>query len=149
MKYPAPRKWTPKHPEKYTGDYNNIIARSSWEILFMNWCDNNSSVVTWSSEETKIPYRCATDNKPHMYYMDFRVQIKNKNNELKTYLVEIKPDIQTKPPKYPGKQTKRYLTESMTFMKNQSKWKAAQNYAKDRGWEFIILTEYHLGLTNK
>ena len=63
---------------------------------------------------------------------------------LKTYLVEIKPDAQTQPPKYPGKQTKKYLTESMTFMKNQSKWSAAKQYASDRGWEFIILTEKHL-----
>jgi hypothetical protein len=53
------------------------------------------------------------------------------------------------PPKYPGRQTKRYLNESMTFMKNQSKWDAAKTYATDRNWEFVILTEHHLGLTNK
>ena len=149
MRYPTPRKWSPKNIQKYIGDYANIIARSSWEIKFMNWCDNNSQVLFWNSEEVKIPYICSTDNKRHMYHMDFRIQIKNKEGNLKTYLVEIKPLMQTLPPKYPGKQTKRYLNESLTFMKNQSKWDAAKAYARDRGWEFVVLTEKHLGITNK
>ena len=63
-----------------------------------------------------------------------------------TYLVEIKPEEQTKAPIFPGKRTKRYLTESFYFIKNQAKWKAAKSYAQDRGWEFIILTEKHLGI---
>ena len=143
-KYPQPRLWTPKFPEKYVGDHTNIVARSSWEIKFMNWCDNNTSIVRWNSEETRIPYICATDNRPHTYFVDFRIEVINKYKQQKTYIVEIKPECQTIPPIYKGKQTKRYLTESMTFLKNQSKWKAATNYARDRGWEFIVLTEKHL-----
>lgn len=143
-RYPEPRLWVPKFPEKYMGDYTNIVARSSWEIKFMNWCDNNSSVIKWHSEQTVVPYRCATDGKLHRYFLDFRVQVINKHEQLKTYLVEIKPDVQCKPPVYKGKQTKRYITESLTYAKNQSKWKAATQYALDRGWEFIILTEKHL-----
>lgn len=145
-KRPEPRLWKPKFPEKYIGDVNNIICRSSWEVKFLNWCDNNPSVISYSSEETVVPYRCATDGKYHRYFLDARIQVKNKKGELKTYLVEIKPLHQTIPPVYPGKQTKRYLTESLTFMKNQSKWAAARNYAQDRGWEFVILTEKELGL---
>ena len=131
------------------GDPTNVIFRSSWERKYMIWCDNTSSVIYWQSEETIVPYRCATDNKWHRYYLDFRIQVKNKEGNLKTYLVEIKPLMQTLPPKYPGKQTKRYLNESLTFMKNQSKWDAAKAYARDRGWEFVVLTEKHLGITNK
>ena len=112
----------------------------------MNWCDSNPSVIRWDSEETVIPYRCGTDKKIHRYFLDFRIMVKNKDGVEKIYLVEIKPDAQTKPPVFPGKQTKRYLTESMTYIKNQSKWQAATNYARERGWEFIILTEHHLGL---
>ena len=138
-----------KNPEKYMGDPTNVIFRSSWERKYMIWCDNTSSVIYWQSEETIVPYRCATDNKWHRYYLDFRIQVKNKEGNLKTYLVEIKPLAQTIPPKYPGKQTKRYLNESLTFMKNQSKWDAAKAYARDRGWEFVVLTEKHLGITNK
>lgn len=140
------RKFRPLNPEKYIGDPTNIIMRSSWETRFASWCDRNPDVIKWQSEETIVPYRCPTDNKIHRYFIDFRVQVSTKQGNLKTYLVEIKPDRQTKPPEFPGRQTKRYITESLTFIKNQAKWKAAKQYALDRGWEFIILTENHLGI---
>jgi hypothetical protein len=136
------RKYTPIYPEKYSGDVSNIILRSSWEIRFANWCDKNPSVVKWNSEETVIPYRCPTDDKVHRYFVDFRITVTTG----KTFLVEVKPMAQTQPPVYPGRRTQRYLTESLTYMKNQAKWKAATEYAKDRGWEFKIITEYELGL---
>lgn len=139
------RKYLPIFPEKYTGDPTNIIMRSSWETLFASWCDKNPSVLKWSSEETIIPYRCPTDNHIHRYFVDFKIVV----NTGKTYLVEVKPYKQTQLPEYPGKRTNRYLTESLTFMKNQAKWSAATNYALDRGWEFKIITEHELGLTPK
>lgn len=140
------RKFTPNNPNKYSGDPTNIIMRSSWETRFAMWCDTNPSVVKWKSEETVIPYICGTDNKIHRYYVDFHIQIRDKNNAIKTYLVEIKPSKQTVPPEFPGRKTKRYLEESFAFIKNQSKWNAAKQYAKERGWEFIIITERELGL---
>jgi hypothetical protein len=136
------RLFKPIFPEKYAGDPTNIIMRSSWETKFANWCDKNPSIIRWSSEETVIPYRCPTDNHIHRYFVDFKITTSNN----KTYLIEVKPEKQTKPPEYPGKQTKRYIIESLTYMKNQAKWIAAREYAKDRGWEFKILTEYELGL---
>lgn len=139
------RKYIPIFPEKYTGDATNIVMRSSWETRFANWCDKNPSIVKWSSEETIIPYRCPTDNLIHRYFVDFKIT----TSAGKTYLVEVKPKIQTQPPVYPGKRTQRYLTESLTFMKNQAKWKAADEYAKDRGWEFKIITEHELGIAPK
>jgi hypothetical protein len=138
-----------KNPDKYAGNPTNVIFRSSYELKFMNWVDANSSVVKWSSEETIIPYVCPTDNRAHRYFVDFKIQIKGKDGKLKTYLVEIKPSNQRIPPKYPGRQTRRYLTESMTFMKNQSKWDAATIWAKDRDWEFIVLDEFDLGLSRQ
>jgi hypothetical protein len=81
--------------------------------------------------------------------VDFKIQVRSKDAALKTYLVEVKPQKQTVPPIYPGKRTQRYLTESLTFLKNQAKWKSATEYCKDRGWEFKIITEYELGLTPK
>lgn len=139
------RKYIPVFPEKYTGDTANIVMRSSWETRFANWCDKNPSIVKWSSEETVIPYRCPTDNLIHRYFVDFKIT----TSAGKTYLVEVKPLIQTQPPVYPGKRTQRYLVESLTFMKNQAKWKAADEYAKDRGWEFKIITEHELGIAPK
>lgn len=140
------RKYTPINPQKYTGDPTNIIMRSSWETRFALWCDKNPSVIKWNSEETIVPYVCPTDNRWHRYFIDFKIQIRDKNGNLKTYLVEIKPDKQTRPPEVPSRRTKRFLLEAATYMKNEAKWKAATNFAKDRGWEFIILTEHHLGV---
>jgi hypothetical protein len=140
------RIYKPLFPEKYAGDPTCIIMRSSWETRFASWCDKNPSVIKWSSEETIIPYRCPTDDKVHRYFVDFKIQIKTKDGLLKTYLIEVKPAKQTQPPVYPGRNTQRYLTESMTFIKNQAKWKAATDWAKDRGYEFKIITEYELGL---
>jgi hypothetical protein len=139
------RIYKPIFPEKYAGDPTTIIMRSSWETMFAGWCDKNPSVIRWSSEETIIPYRCPTDDRIHRYFVDFKITIK----EGKTYLVEVKPAKQCEPPIFPGKRTQRYLTESLTFIKNQAKWEAAKIYCKDRGWEFKIITERELGLTPK
>jgi len=139
------RKFIPIFPEKYTGDPTNIIMRSSWETRFASWCDKNPSVLKWSSEETIIPYRCPTDSRIHRYFVDFKITVSTG----KTYIIEVKPAAQTQPPIYPGRQTQRYITESLTFMKNQAKWEAAIEFARDRGWEFKIITEKELGLTPK
>jgi hypothetical protein len=139
------RKFIPIFPEKYTGDPTNIIMRSSWETRFASWCDKNPSVLKWSSEETVIPYRCPTDSRIHRYFVDFKITVSTG----KTYIIEVKPAAQTQPPIYPGRQTQRYITESLTFMKNQAKWEAAIEFAKDRGWEFKIITEKELGLSPK
>ena len=37
-----------------------------------------------------------------------------------------------------------FLNESKTWQVNKDKWQAADKYAKARGWQFIILTEYEL-----
>lgn len=140
------RKYTPINPNKYQGDPSDIVMRSSWETKFAIWCDTNPSVISWSSETTVIPYKCPTDNKWHRYFVDFKIQVKNKDGMLKTYVVEIKPYSQTFPPNQPQRKTKKYLTEVMTWGKNNAKWEAAKQYCRDRGYEFIILTEYHLGI---
>jgi hypothetical protein len=140
------RKYTPINTHKYVGDPTNIIMRSSWETKFAIWCDTNSSVLKWNSEETVVPYISPVDNRAHRYFIDFKIQVRDKSGTLKTYLVEIKPDQQTRPPVPPSQKTKRYITEVMTWGVNDAKWKAATNYAKDRGWDFVVLTEYHLGI---
>lgn len=134
----------PKNPQKYAGDVNHIIYRSSWEYRTFQWADLNQSVIQWSSEETIIPYICQTDERMHRYFVDMKIRIKGQDGKVKDYVVEIKPFAQTQPPKFPGRQTKRYLEEVETFVKNQSKWAAAKQYAKDRNMEFVILTEKEL-----
>lgn len=139
-------KYTPKRPEKYDGDPTQIFYRSSWELKFFNWCDLTESVLKWSSEEIVIPYQCPTDNRWHRYFPDAKIQVKTRTG-IKTYLVEIKPDKQTRPPETPKRKTKQYLNEVMTWGKNQAKWEYAREYCKDRGIEFVILTEKELGIS--
>ena len=141
-------KYKPKNPAKYAGDPTNIIYRSSWELKFMVWADTKPNIIKWRSEETVIPYISPIDNKIHRYFVDFQVQVKGKDGSLKTYLIEIKPEAQTRPPTVQKRVTKKYLNEVVTWGKNEAKWKAANEYAKDRGWKFLILTEKDLGITN-
>jgi CRISPR/Cas system CMR-associated protein Cmr5 small subunit len=101
--------YKPMFPEKYEGDPTNIIMRSSWETRFASWCDKNPSVVKWCSEETVVPYRCPTDNRLHRYFIDFKIKVKNRDNQLKTYLVEVKPEESLKRPVFEGIQTMQKL----------------------------------------
>lgn len=126
-----------KNPAKYNGDHDNVIYRSSWELSLMMWLDNNTSVIEWSSEELVIIYLCATDNKRHRYFVDFT--FKTKTGE--EYWIEVKPKRYTAAPPKPKKTTKRYIKESLDFLKNQSKWKAANELAMKRGAIFMVWTE--------
>lgn len=147
-RFPTPTRWYPRNPEKYVGDLSNIVMRSSWERKFFNWCDLNPSIIKYASEEIAIPYICATDGRRHLYYVDAFIMIRTAEGKIAKLLVEIKPEAQTVAPKFPGKQTRRFLTEMTTYMKNQSKWEAAKKWANDRGMDFIVITERHLGIKN-
>lgn len=135
----------PKFPEKYKGDASNIIYRSSWERACMNKFDLHSDVIQWSSEETIIPYRSPIDGRMHRYFVDFFVKIRDRNGQIRTVLIEVKPKAQTVPPTpSKGKLTKRYLIEVQTWGVNDAKWKAARAYCKQHGYEFEIITEDNL-----
>jgi hypothetical protein len=135
----------PKNPTKYNGNANNIIYRSLWELRVMKYLDDHPEVIWWASEELIIPYYNPIDNKKHRYFPDFVAKMKRKDGTVMTYVIEVKPEIQTKKPEQKRK-TKRYIQESMTYVINQCKWKAATEFCKDNGWEFKIITEKHLGL---
>lgn len=132
-------KWQPNNKAKYEGNPTKIIFRSLWERAAFKWCDDNKNIQSWSSEEIVIPYK-GIDGRFHRYYMDLKITW----NDGTTTLVEIKPEKQTKPPKKPKRQTKRYITEVKTFATNSSKWIAAKDYAECRGWKFEIWTEKQL-----
>jgi hypothetical protein len=139
-------KFRPTNPEKYKGDPNNIIYRSSWERKFLKYCDNNENIIEYSSEEIVLPYRSPVDNRIHRYFPDFYIKVKESNGQIKKYLIEIKPKKQTVEPKVQKKKTKGYIYEVVEYAKNQAKWKAAKEFCEDRQWEFRILTEDDLGV---
>ena len=139
-------RFIPKNPAKYMGDHKNIIYRSSWECRVMDWLDRNPSIISWNSEEIIVPYKSPIDGRFHRYFPDFLVKVQTKDNKTKTLMIEIKPKKQTAPPEPQKRKTKRYITEVMTWGVNESKWKAATEFCLDRGWEFKVMTEEHLGL---
>jgi len=136
----------PSNPQKYVGDYKNIIYRSSWECRVMNWLDKNPNIISWASEEIIIPYKSPVDGRMHRYFPDFVVKVRNQDGKTKTMMLEVKPKKQTKEPEKKKRVTKQYIQEVVTWGVNQAKWQAATEYCLDRGWEFKLITEDHLGL---
>jgi hypothetical protein len=139
-------KYKPSYPSKYKGDSNNIICRSSWERKFCYWCDHNANILEWGSEEFSIPYLSPVDNRIHRYFPDFIIKVKESVGQIKTYVIEVKPKRQTQPPKPKSRVTKGFLYEAKTYAVNQAKWKAADEWCKDRRLEFKVITEDELGI---
>ena len=112
----------------------------------MYWLDNNDDIINWASEELIVPYISPVDNKKHRYFPDFLVKVRTKEGKLKTMMLEVKPKKQTQPPEKRKRMTKQFVEEVKTYAVNQAKWKYANEYCLDRGWEFRVLTEEHLGI---
>ena len=128
----------PRKISKYKGDHRKIVYRSKLELTFMKYCDDNDAILEWSSEEIIIPYRSPVYGKLHRYFPDFWVRTPNGQT-----LIEIKPKIQTKPPK-PSKNKRRYLREVKVWGVNEAKWKAAMEYCENKGWNWKIITDVDL-----
>ena len=137
--------YKPKNPEKYKGDVNKIVYRSSWELKVLKYLDESPNIIWFSSEELKILYKSPIDNRIHRYFPDFVIRVSQKNGTEKTLVLEIKPLSQTKMPKQRRK-TKQFIAESATYAVNQEKWRAADIFCKEHGWEFKIITEKELGI---
>lgn len=134
--------FTPKNPQKYVGKHTPRY-RSGWELTFMNFCDNNKSVLYWASEAIAIPYRNPLTGKPSQYIPDFFVIYQNKHGKQIAEVVEIKPKKQS-------------LIESKTASArdravvavNHAKWQAAMAYCRQQGYTFRVITEddlFHQG----
>ena len=139
-------KFSPRNRKKYKGNASDIIYRSLWELKFMTYCDSNKNIITWSSEEIVIPYRSPIDNRIHRYFPDFYIKYKNTEGKVLEKVIEVKPAKEVKEPKKQRARTKKYVTEVMKYAKNYAKWEAAEDFCKDRRWEFQILTEKELGV---
>tara|TARA_B100001250_G_C19468272_1_gene643293 strand:+ start:43 stop:480 length:438 start_codon:yes stop_codon:yes gene_type:complete len=139
-------KYKVRAPYKYKGNPTKVIYRSLWELKFMTYCDTNINILEWGSEEMYVWYKSPVDNKPHRYFPDFYIKARESNGQVKKYIIEVKPQRQTKPPAKPKRQTRGYIREAYEYAKNKAKWKAANEWCLDRGFEFKILTEKELGI---
>lgn len=133
------------NPEKYIGDPNKIIFRSSWEKRFATYCDHHDRILAWSSEPMQIPYLNPIDGVVKPYNVDFYVRVKTEEG-YSEFLVEVKPVRHLQKPQHPtGRITEKkmlsYTNAMKTYLINISKFNAAKEYAKTRGWEFVVVTE--------
>ena len=129
----------PANPNKYKGNVNNIIYRSSLELKVFRKLDKSPNILWWNSEEVIIPYRKPTDGgRIHRYFPD--LLFKTIKNEI--YLVEIKPYIQTKRPTITKRKRKStILKENIDYSINKSKWYSAEKFCIKKGWHWKIITE--------
>ena len=138
-------KYKVKNSKKYIGDSSNVIYRSLMELRFMKWADRSDNVLKWNSEEVVIPYISPIDNKRHRYFPDFLIQ-----TDKGWTLIEVKPQVQTKPPKkllvenLTPKKKRRYVRAVQTWLVNEAKWKAARKVCEVEGWTFQLMTEKQL-----
>lgn len=144
----------PKNPDKYDGKIALCVYRSSWELKYMMELDNDLNVIKWSSESVIIGYKDGM-GVLRRYYVDFKVERKTVVEGVsKTELIEIKPEKETLPPiltnsKGSKKNRKTLIKEALTYDKNQAKWQAARAYCAKKGWEFLVKSEYELGIKKK
>jgi hypothetical protein len=141
-------RFTPTNPEKYVGDIEQIIFRSSYERKLLEYLDKNPNVLKYGSEELIIPYYSRVDQKVRRYFPDFIVQYRNTKGDIEKAVIEVKPLSQTKPPKMTatGRSSKRYIRESLTYAVNSDKWQAAEAWCQKNGFKFIIMTEVELNI---
>lgn len=119
----------------------------------MVYCDMNTTVKWWASEELFVPYLSPLDGKWHRYFVDFVIGVVDENGTEQTLMVEIKPLRQCVAPKvrvFEGKVDKRrkdyrdYVRAVRDWSINSAKWAAAQQYCKQRGWTFKLVTDKDL-----
>jgi hypothetical protein len=134
-----------KNPEKYVGR-GVPKYRSSWEHAFMRFCDNNENIIQWASESIFIPYRNPITGKMSNYVPDFLITYRNKDNQVRAELIEIKPRNQSL---IEGKMSDR---NRAVVAINHAKWAAAQKWCKNQGLIFRVINEtemFHQGKKRK
>jgi hypothetical protein len=137
----------PQNPEKCLNK-EAICYRSHLEFKLMLLCDRNPMVKSWGSEIVVVPYihplksiRVGKDVMAR-YYVDFLIVFNKEDGKDETVLVEVKPKKQTIPPtKSKNKKLSTVLHENATFSINQAKWKAAEEFARQKNYRFYIVNE--------
>lgn len=132
-----------KNPDKYIGA-GTPRFRSGWEFAVMRMCDENPAIHQWASESIKIPYRDPLTGRHTVYVPDFFVVFEDKKKKKRAELWEVKPAKQALLEKV-GKNP----YDQAQFVRNQVKWQMAQNWCKQKGIVFRIITEDQLFANGK
>jgi hypothetical protein len=133
----AKGRFIPKNPQKYLGNVNNIIFRSSWELTCLKFFDSSSAVMKYASEEIAIPY-VSIDGRVHRYYPDFLAKIINAQGVVEDWLLEVKPLKES------NIDFAKTAYDKLALAKNEAKWKAAQLFANANNMKFKVITEIEI-----
>jgi len=140
--------YKPVNPEKYIQPIDKTMNkniypeyRSSWELHFYRFCDISPSVKHWSTEYINIMYISPLDWKKHRYFPDVFVEFNNGQR----VIIEIKPR------KEKIIQENKRITDKMknTYAVNQAKWEAARIFAESKGYKFVVMDEFDLGIKKR
>jgi hypothetical protein len=134
-----------------------LYYRSGLERKVMNYLDNHPKIIHWAAELIQVPYMKNVWNEDmkmmtktsHIYFPDFYYEMDMGNSVVKKVVIEVKPHSETIPPVTPKNPTRKQLENFKysvnMYSQNMDKWKYCIEFCKRRGFEFIILTEKHLG----
>lgn len=132
-----------------TESSTSFVYRSSYEYLFMLWCEQNEFVVKWYSEPFSIKYFDISSERVRNYWIDF---IFIDINDVK-YFCEIKPsnDIE-KVKKFKHQLStisnpeakRKFARIHEREAKNLSKWTAAKEYCNKHELKFVLVDEKFL-----
>lgn len=123
-----------KNPNKYIGK-GVPTYRSSWEFTFMNFCDNNPSVLQWASEAIHVNYRNPFTGKNTIYVPDFLIIYQDKNGKRHGEVIEIKPSKET------TMEGAKSVRDKAAVALNMYKWEAARKFCAAQGLQFRVVNE--------
>jgi len=137
----AQGKYQIQNPEKYVGN-KQPTYRSSWEFVFMQFCDNNPNILQWASEAVHINYRNPLTGKNTIYVPDFLITYNDASGTPHAELIEVKPKKET------TLEGARNVRDQAAAILNMAKWEAARAWAQAHGMRFRVVTEdmiFHQG----
>ena len=127
-------KYQIRNPEKYIGK-KSPTYRSSWELTFMMFCDNNPAILQWACEAIQIPYRNPFTNKNTIYVPDFLIIYMDKFGKRHGEIIEVKPSKETMI------ESAKSMRDKAMIALNMCKWEAAQKFCAIKGLKFRVVNE--------
>jgi hypothetical protein len=137
----AQGKFQIKNTEKYVGNKSPTF-RSSWEFMFMTFCDNNPAILQWSSESIHINYRNPLTGKNTIYVPDFLIVYADARGKQHVELIEIKPS------KEMSMEAAKSIRDKAAVVLNMAKWEAARAFCRAHNMVFRVINEkdiFHQG----
>jgi hypothetical protein len=130
-----------KNPTKYVGN-KTPTYRSSWELVFMQFCDNNPNILNWASEAVHINYRNPLTGKNTIYVPDFLITYQDAAGGQRAEVIEVKPRKET------TLEGAKNIRDQASAILNMAKWEAARAWCRAHNLTFRVVTEdmiFHQG----